>query len=78
MSDNIVNVSISLNANVNVTQQMKDKIKIVFPEIYEEYQHDDEGLAITAFFAAMDSLARIPDQKIWGGSIEDIKFGFRI
>jgi hypothetical protein len=54
--ENIVKVSISIEASVHVTDQMKDKIKSLNPFAYEQYKNDEEALAMIAFYDAMDLL----------------------
>lgn len=60
--ENVVKVSINIEASINVTDQMKDKIKKTHPFAYEQYKHDEEALALIAFYDAMDMLiSKNPD-----------------
>lgn len=72
-NDNIINVSVSINANVTLTPEMKDEIRKRFPYVWMNHEHDDEGLAICALFASMEE--HVPVESMWFGLIKNIKLG---
>jgi hypothetical protein len=57
-NNNEVEVSISLKATIQISEQMKDKAKALNPYAYNQYEYDDEAVALILFYGMMDKILR--------------------
>lgn len=55
-NNNEVEVSISLKATIQISEQMKDKAKALNPYAYHQFEGSDEAIALILFYGTMDKI----------------------